>query len=65
MTFDQAMAACKSGRFVRNAKMSAKWKIFYDKATDGFYCLNPHTGSDYQFRPSDEDKLSKQWELVQ
>lgn len=66
MTFDEAMATCKAGRRVRWRSMSEGWSIFYIPSgkAKGYYCLNPHTGSNYAFTPSALDKKATTWEVM-
>lgn len=71
MTFDEAMRMAKAnpGLGVREANMSAGWKIIYIKwpkkgkrpAGGDFFCINPVTGSDYHYSASDADEASKNW----
>ncbi len=69
MTYDEAMERAKAnpGLGVREKRMQAKWKIVWLnlKAGDGdFFCINPITGSNYQYRPSDADKASTKWGIT-
>ena len=66
MTFRAAMALCAKGVKVRDdSTMQANWSVFAIKIgrAKGFYCLNPHTGSNYQFRPSAANEASKKWRV--
>ena len=67
MTFDDAMKICKAGKKVRASHHGPGWSIFYVKSGEakGFYCLNPHTGSNYAFRPSEEDIKAIDWMVYQ
>lgn len=71
MTYDEAMGVAKAnpGHGVREKLMQARWKIIYIKwpklgrrpAGGDFFCINPITGSSYQYHPSDADKASHKW----
>lgn len=66
MTFDQAMKFAREGNKVRHAAMGKGWSIFYIKSGDakGYYCLNPHTGSNYHFTPGPVDMETLTWEIM-
>lgn len=71
MTFDEAMQVAKAnpGHGVREKSMNRGWKIVYirwpkkgkHKAGGDFFCINPVTGSDYQYTARPTDKVSKHW----
>lgn len=68
LSFDEAMAAAKKGYRVRVARMSKGWTIawFMLKGVKGggdYFCINPHTGSNYHYAPNEVDKLSKKWSI--
>lgn len=65
MNYDDAMKACKGGSNVRHHEMGKGWSIFYipKGRAKGFYCLNPHTGSDMAFRPTPNDLKSTAWTI--
>lgn len=62
MTYEEAMAAVDAGKSVRRPPHGAGWKIkrFFPQYLG---CVNPHTGSDYQYVPSDEDRDATDWEI--
>lgn len=66
MTFDQAMGFARRGNKVRCSGMGERWSIFYitSGAAKGYYCLNPHTGSNHAFTPKPEDKTATDWEIM-
>lgn len=64
MTFKEAMRDARAGYRVRESRMSKGWKVGWFAAAKGFFCINPHTGSEYQYRPTDADKASTTWERV-
>jgi poly-gamma-glutamate capsule biosynthesis protein CapA/YwtB (metallophosphatase superfamily) len=69
MDFDAALICAKKGRRVRRNGMSEGWTIawFMLKGVKGggdYFCINPHTGSNYRFTPSAADKASKEWSIV-
>lgn len=68
MNFDAAMVCAKKGRRVSRKGMSPGWTIAWlmQRGTPGggaFFCINPHTGSNYQFTPSAVDKASENWSI--
>lgn len=60
------MQFAKQGNKVRHSGCGPGWSIFYVKRgkAKGYYCLNPHTGSNYAFRPSAADKAATDWEIM-
>lgn len=67
MTFDEAMHFAKGrGNKVRHSAMGEGWSVFYiaSGAARGYYCLNPHTGSNYAFTPHREDFAATDWEIM-
>lgn len=80
MTYDEAMKILRKvpsamdkkhgliiyGARVRRPGMGRGWSIFYigAGAVKGYYCLNPHTGSDYQFYAQAADIGATTWEIV-
>lgn len=54
------------GARVRHKHMGKGWSIFYIAlgSAKGFYCLNPTTGSNYAFAPSDKDREAETWKVV-
>lgn len=72
MTMDEAQRIAKAnpGQGIRdNANMQPKWKVVWInikriKGGGDFFCINPITGSDYQFRASEANRASTKWSLV-
>jgi hypothetical protein len=65
MTFDEAMLAARKGKTVCDPSwMSPGWKIIYYRKFVQYFALNPHTGSDYQYMPTDAHKASTTWEIA-
>lgn len=69
MTFDDAMnmARANPGLGVREASMSPRWKVIYIKFRikgGDFFCINPKTGSDYLFTPTDAYRASTKWRHI-
>lgn len=75
MTFDDAVKIAKAnpGQGIREARMSAKWKVVWIKwpkskggtpAGGALFCINPITGGDYEYRATDADKASTKWSLI-
>ncbi len=73
LDYDTAMHFARKGKYVRcDEYMSPGWKIGRvvlrgetAKYAPGLYCINPHTGSEYQFTPQAIDTKSVQWRIVQ
>lgn len=63
MTFEEAVKACKKGKYVRAPWMGAGWKIFYSDLGKGLFYLNPVTGSNYAANLNDEQK-SANWTIA-
>ena len=65
MTYEVAMAHARDGHRVREARMSKGWTVacFVSRPGD-YFCVNPHTGSNYLYHPTDADKASSQWSLT-
>lgn len=62
MTFKQAMWLAKEqGKSVRCEYMSPGWTIKWIEW--GWFCVNPHNGSNYQFTPQKIDHESK-WSVI-
>jgi hypothetical protein len=74
MTFDAAVKIAKTnpGQGIREMQMSPRWKVVWikwpatkhTKAGGALFCINPHTGGDYEYRPSEADKASVNWSLI-
>lgn len=74
MTFAEAVKLAKSnpGQGIREKEMQAKWKVVWIRwpkkgkspAGGGLFCINPITGSDYHYTPTDADKASTKWTLI-
>lgn len=43
--------------------MSPGWCVGWFPSAKGFFCINPHTGSNYQFRPQARDEYGL-WEIM-
>lgn len=74
MTWDEASKIAKAnpGQGIREATMQPRWKIVYvrwkksrlTRAGAAFFCINPITGGDYEFRLTPEYAASKNWSLI-
>lgn len=65
MIFVDALRLAKKGERVRcDGYMSPGWQMTYIKEAKGFFNINPHTGSTYQFVPQERDKGSTDWNTV-
>jgi hypothetical protein len=61
MKFDDAMKLAKKGERVRcDDYMSPGWAVAWVPKAKGFFNVNPHTGSTYQFQPEERD-LTGEW----
>lgn len=74
MNMQEALDIAKAnpGMGVRDdANMQKRWKVVYIKwdankarkikAGGDFFCINPITGSDYKFTPTEDNKTSTKW----
>lgn len=77
MRMDEALKIAKNnpGQGIRdNANFAPKWKVVYIKwaadrkrklkAGGDFFCINPITGGNYQFRPTEGMSKSVKWSLI-
>lgn len=64
MTYKQALAQARDGYRVREKHMGKGWTIGYFRKAKGFFCINPHTGSNYVFMPTSAEVASTDWETV-
>ena len=62
MTYSEAGTKAREGKAIRHPDHSPGWKIVAHN--DVLFCVNPRTGSDYQYMPSTEDVLRKDWSTV-
>ena len=62
MTYDEATALCRTGKPIRHPDMSKGWKIV--AGGDALFCINPHTGSDYQFIALPADLARNDWQCI-
>lgn len=59
MKFADAMKLAKKGERVRANYMSPGWAVVWIAKAKGFFTVNPHTGSNYQFTPEERDKTAE------
>jgi hypothetical protein len=64
VTYEKAVAACRAGVSIRHPGMSKGWKIESAPGTDVLFCINPHTGSDYQFVATPDDLARADWQVA-
>jgi hypothetical protein len=63
LTYDEAMAVGKTGKPIRRKGYSPGWTLQWHPPHEVFYCINPHTGSNYLFTAKDEDRCGK-WKVA-
>lgn len=71
MNFVEATRLAKHnpGLPIREKRMQEGWKVVYLKwpkegrnpGGGDFFCINPITGGDYKYTPSEHDKTSHDW----
>lgn len=70
MNFDDACRACEEGRAIRHPGMSPRWTIQCiptpspprdPRYKHNLYCINPHTGSNYAFMPTEAEMARNDW----
>lgn len=64
MTFDEAMKAAKQGKYVRHPAMGPGWTIGVVPKVPGYFCFNPHTGSEYGYTASQGDEARDDWKIA-
>ena len=62
LTWAHAKEACIAGAAIRHGDMSPQWKLLHSGGK--FFAINPHTGTDYQYNPTDFDMNKEDWEIV-
>jgi hypothetical protein len=63
LTWQQAREACVAGAAIRHGDMSPGWKLMLGDG-GSFFAINPHTGTDYQYNPTDFDKDRNDWVIL-
>ena len=59
MTYSEAVTQARQGKAIRLPTHQKGWKIIAYNAV--LFCVNPHTGTTYQFVPSTEDTQRTDW----
>lgn len=62
MNYREATTAARTGSFIRHPGMGPGWTIGVLSGHGRLlWCLNPHTGSEYQYSPADSDQHRADW----
>ncbi len=61
VTYEQAVFAAKEGQAIRHPDMADGWVIRWHERARGLFNINPHTGSDYLFTPTAEERERVDW----
>lgn len=64
MTFEDAMKAAREGKYVRHPAMGTGWTIGVVEGIPGYFCFNPHTGSEYGYTSCRRDVARDDWKIV-